>query len=891
MRPAEPLHYQRRFALAGAIATLLELLGVGAPLAVFFQLDEPKRLLLGAAGPIALGCAWLIWWVAVRAWRAPIDHAVRRRRAGEMVDGPSLEAAYQAMLSLPRRAAWLRLALGGLVALLLATLLARRASFPPRAVATVIAVTLLHGLGAQVIRVLLYARLLERLRDKLLPDHDPVRLFHDLYRPRLYRAALTTGALASAAVAGFTYFFVPINLEQYIQLETWFPLTLLALALVWVAVARRLTRPVARYLAVALLPRAERPPTDIAIAAYRAAQALPYQLAVAKLALAVLGEALLVVQGPLIFGIDLENAVFMFGEALVVTVGMAIYEVLWHRATMRPLLTHLAARHRPSPETVRTPFSLRTKMLASFGGLTFFACGLSLLWSFVQYKTLATSFIQRETELRLAATLSDIEAHSAHSEGGRLAFREIVDALEDAARDAARDKAVFYYLPTEGDSRPVAFGGGKEGPPPLPWYGEQLMRRREAGQVELSSLQLSGAYARVYDDQHVDLGSVAVLYPGYRGRGGSIDRPIVVLVFFFVMLAAASMGIVVFVAADLTAPIRLLEKRADAMAKGDLTRPVIHSAGEADEIGRLTFAFEEMRRALNEKLRSSTEINLSLEQEVTRRTAELERRNQEIKGALEALQRAQAELVRSEKMASMGRLVAGIAHEINNPVNAVVNTAGPLELTLEELIARTPAMTPEKLGELSGDVREMLRVIQRGARRTKEIVQALHNYSRGDDDRLVDVDLHRGLDESLDLLRHHLKHGITVERAYGDVGRVRGYAGQLHQVFMNLLTNAAQALAEHERGGVIRIETRRDGDRVVITVADDGPGIPKDLLARIFDPFFTTKDVGQGSGLGLSIVHGIVERHGGTIAVDSEPGRGTTFTVTLPADQPQRVSA
>jgi signal transduction histidine kinase len=193
---------------------------------------------------------------------------------------------------------------------------------------------------------------------------------------------------------------------------------------------------------------------------------------------------------------------------------------------------------------------------------------------------------------------------------------------------------------------------------------------------------------------------------------------------------------------------------------------------------------------------------------------------------------------------------------------------------LEELLAEQGALTDEE--------REMLRVIQNGMRRTRGIVQALHNYSHGDDDRIVDVDLHRGIDDSLDLLRHLLRGGIIVERRYGDLPRVRGNAGQLHQVFMNLLTNAAQAIGE--KGGRITIDTARDGDRVVITVADDGPGIPPHLLGKIFDPFFTTKEVGQGSGLGLSIVHGIVERHGGTIAVASEPGRGTRFTVTLPAN-------
>ncbi len=158
----------------------------------------------------------------------------------------------------------------------------------------------------------------------------------------------------------------------------------------------------------------------------------------------------------------------------------------------------------------------------------------------------------------------------------------------------------------------------------------------------------------------------------------------VLIGFFLVVLLCSSLGLVIILATDLTRPIRELERRAMAMARGDLTQPVVSATGEGDEVGRLTFAFEEVRRELNEKFRSSTEINLSLEQEVSRRTAELERRNKELADALEQLRRTQDELVRSEKMASMGRLVAGIAHEINNPVNAVVNTVGPLAELLAE---------------------------------------------------------------------------------------------------------------------------------------------------------------------------------------------------------------
>jgi signal transduction histidine kinase len=181
-------------------------------------------------------------------------------------------------------------------------------------------------------------------------------------------------------------------------------------------------------------------------------------------------------------------------------------------------------------------------------------------------------------------------------------------------------------------------------------------------------------------------------------------------------------------------------------------------------------------------------------------------------------------------------------------------------------------------------VAETIRVVQRGAQRTKAIVQALHNYSRTDDESLVEVDLNRSLDDSLELLRAVLKHSITLERNYGDVGRIRGHAGQLNQVFMNLLTNAAQALSGKE-GAVISVETRDTPTGVAIRISDNGPGIPPHVLPRIFDPFFTTKDVGEGSGLGLSIVHGIVERHGGTIEVETKRDSGTTFTVLLPRAQ------
>jgi signal transduction histidine kinase len=385
--------------------------------------------------------------------------------------------------------------------------------------------------------------------------------------------------------------------------------------------------------------------------------------------------------------------------------------------------------------------------------------------------------------------------------------------------------------------------------------------------------------------QRFELGSVAMFYPSYRGRGESMAGPLKELLIFFIVLFAVCGGIVTFTVAQFMAPIRKLEQRADSMARGELADPVA-AVGEGDEIGRLTLALEDMRRRLRDKLRSTEEVNLDLERAVQMRTADLARKNRELAETLDKLTRAQQQLVRSEKLASIGQLVAGIAHEINNPVNAIVNTVGPLEeaaMSIDDPDANARA-------EAARDVREMVKVVQRGAQRTKAIVGALHNYSRTDDESVVDFDIDRSIDDSLELLRHLMKDRVTVVKKYGDVGRVRGHAGQINQVFMNLMTNAAQALGSTPNA-TIAIETRGDANGVDVRIIDNGPGIPPDVLPRIWDPFFTTKDVGEGTGLGLSIVHELVERHGGTIEVATLVGEGTTFTVKLPREIPASARA
>jgi PAS domain S-box-containing protein len=261
------------------------------------------------------------------------------------------------------------------------------------------------------------------------------------------------------------------------------------------------------------------------------------------------------------------------------------------------------------------------------------------------------------------------------------------------------------------------------------------------------------------------------------------------------------------------------------------------------------------------------------------------------------LREAHEQLLQSEKLASIGQLAAGIAHEINNPVGFVNSNMGALQgyvgalLRLidaydgaiaghAELVERmAPVRQAADLDFLRHDVTALVGESIDGLRRVTEIVQSLREFSHVGETEWQLADLHRGLDSTLTIAAHELKHKVTVVKEYGDLPLVECRASQLNQVFMNLLVNAAQAISGL---GTIRIRTGVEEDRAWIEIADTGAGIAPEHLTRIFEPFFTTKPVGSGTGLGLSLSYGIVHRHGGRIDVRSQPGEGTAFTVWLP---------
>ena len=296
-------------------------------------------------------------------------------------------------------------------------------------------------------------------------------------------------------------------------------------------------------------------------------------------------------------------------------------------------------------------------------------------------------------------------------------------------------------------------------------------------------------------------------------------------------------------------------------------------------------------------------------EELERRVIE---RTRELSGALKQLKESEAQLIQSEKMSSLGQMVAGVAHEINTPLAYIKHSLGSVSGKLQDLtrlaaeteklleLLRSGAANPQELAEQFGLTERLIAQLRahhaldelqalakdglHGIGQISEIVANLKNFSRLDRSKVASFNLNEGLDSTLLIARHELKHH-AVKKNYGDIPPITCSPSQINQVFLNLINNAAQATAAGN--GVIQLTTRREGaGHVAVEVADNGKGIPPEVLPKIFDPFFTTKEVGKGTGLGLSIVYKIVEQHGGKVSVDSTVGVGTRFTVVLPLQPP-----
>jgi two-component system NtrC family sensor kinase len=305
---------------------------------------------------------------------------------------------------------------------------------------------------------------------------------------------------------------------------------------------------------------------------------------------------------------------------------------------------------------------------------------------------------------------------------------------------------------------------------------------------------------------------------------------------------------------------------------------------------------ETITRALR---RATGQMELEIEERKRAHQA-LEAKEAEQRVLIEKLKDAHLQLLQSEKMASIGQLAAGVAHEINNPIGFVSSNLGTLRgyadallkvvdayETLDTVLAAHPQLLryieeQKQLNELAyvrDDIRTLIAESIEGTTRVRNIVQNLRDFSHVDQGDWQQTNLHAGLDSTLSVARNEIKHKAKVIKDYGELPLVECLPSQINQVFLNLLVNAAQAITDQ---GTITIRTRADDAMVCVAISDTGSGMAPEVLAKVFDPFFTTKPVGQGTGLGLAVSFGIVEQHGGRIEVESTPGAGTTFSVMLP---------
>ncbi len=325
--------------------------------------------------------------------------------------------------------------------------------------------------------------------------------------------------------------------------------------------------------------------------------------------------------------------------------------------------------------------------------------------------------------------------------------------------------------------------------------------------------------------------------------------------------------IAVGLARYITISVHELVKAAGSVAGGNLEAHL--QIDSRDEIGNLAHSFNQMTASLRE--------------------------------AREKMKRTQVQLIQSEKMASLGQLTAGIAHEINNPVNFVSSNVNPLRRDLADIFAIikkyedtvSAYQLHEKFSEaealkkkldfsyLREEVESLLNGIQEGARRTSEIVRGLRNFTRLQEDERKPADINSGIESALLMLKNQLKNRVEVVKDFCEMPEIICYPGKLNQAFLNILANASQAI---DGPGKIFIKTSHDGKIVAISIKDTGKGMTEEVKRHLFEPFFTTKPVGEGTGLGLSITYGIIKEHDGNIEVYSEPGEGSEFVITLPAN-------
>ncbi|HEY8780301.1 MAG TPA: 7TM diverse intracellular signaling domain-containing protein [Mucilaginibacter sp.] len=409
--------------------------------------------------------------------------------------------------------------------------------------------------------------------------------------------------------------------------------------------------------------------------------------------------------------------------------------------------------------------------------------------------------------------------------------------------------------------------------------------------IMLSSAMFSALYVLIM--------AITILVKGFRSAK-----------FFLIAWSFFILCVVVYVLKDFNILFPYNEITSSALLIGSAFEAVLLSFALADKINIFKAekekSQEETLKALKENERIVREQNVILESKVEERTIELSESNHELNKTLEDLKQTQTQLVESEKMASLGQLTAGIAHEINNPINFVTSNINPLKrdiemlfdaLTAIENVGASDASPADKQKQIKDykeeldfdyltiEIKHLIKGINEGANRTAEIVKGLKIFSRLDEDDLKKADMNEGLESTMVIVNNLLNNKIKVVKQYDDLPDIECYPGKLNQVFLNIISNAIYAVQKkfgENAGGEIAIVTSHNEENVFIKIKDNGTGMDAQTQKKVFEPFFTTKDVGEGTGLGMSIAYNTIKKHNGQITINSTPNEGTEFILQIP---------
>jgi len=606
------------------------------------------------------------------------------------------------------------------------------------------------------------------------------------------------------------------------------------------------------------------------IRAFRCLQMLPYRLVRWQLLMILLlmgafhfllSRLFLVPGVPLLWFVVL---VFFF------TLAAYLIQVPYLQTLVAPSMRKLVAEHPVDFSQLRSPLSLKFKLRAWFGMLAFLAIAISAAWSLLQQWNNTGEFALRLARERVRTLVILHQERMTWGPQG-----DPVTLMHSLLQEAAEsDDGLYFWLPRQGG---ILWVGQKTQRVRLPVEIRSRLRSGDQGNLEWVDRGLYGYYRTIQWKQQT-LGTLAVLVPQDPGWAqlGSRSKILRIVVFFILLFLLALGGVTHFVH-ELVTPLSELERQFHAITAGKMRDPVL-PRGEVDELGRLSFAFEKMRGTIVEKIATIEALNVGLEHKVQERTSDLALANTHLQAALEDLQAAQDQLVITGRLAAVGRLLAGIAHEINNPVNAISNVLPPLSEVLDQL-EKSPGSDPQ----IRQDLVAMTRIIERGTQRIQKIVERVTCTLSTDASPAQPVNLLSAIRNSLDLLPDFGDIAVHLEVPAGV--EVMGQATPLEQVFTNLFVNAAHAMKGRELRRLTVTATPRVG-RVIVEVTDTGSGMSDAVREKIFDPFFTTKDVGEGMGLGLSIVYDILTRCGAQLEVTSQEGKGTVFRLIFLTPDP-----